>query len=163
MPCQAWTAVHRMQQDVAQLALLQATHSHIGGGHYSFSMPSGTDNSATEASLNKLFTLRAVNSLLGSRAQRAAAANTRSGKELRVAYASALRALHCQAEAFSCVRLMRPGARNIWQLLQQRVAASASSLTSSRFAQKRAVPNRMLTTKRVQCHATLALPGTTPL
>ena len=37
-------------------ALLQATHSHIGGGHYSFSMPSGTDNSATEASLNKLFT-----------------------------------------------------------------------------------------------------------
>ena len=51
LPCQAWTAVHR-----AQLALLQATHSHIGGGHYSFSMPSGTDNSATEASLNKLFT-----------------------------------------------------------------------------------------------------------
>ena len=37
-------------------ALLQATHSHIGGGHYSFSMPSGTDNSATEASLNKMFT-----------------------------------------------------------------------------------------------------------
>ena len=34
----------------------QATHSHIGGGHYSFSMPSGTDNSATEASLNKMFT-----------------------------------------------------------------------------------------------------------
>ena len=37
-------------------SLLQATHSHIGGGHYLFSMPSGTDNSATEASLNKLFT-----------------------------------------------------------------------------------------------------------
>ena len=29
---------------------------HIGGGRYLFSMPSGTDNSATEASLNKLFT-----------------------------------------------------------------------------------------------------------
>ena len=43
-------------ETLAQLALLQATHSHIGGGHYSFSMPSGTDNSATEASLNKLFT-----------------------------------------------------------------------------------------------------------
>ena len=43
-------------ETLAQLALLQATHSHIGGGRYSFSMPSGTDNSATEASLNKLFT-----------------------------------------------------------------------------------------------------------
>ena len=41
---------------LAQLALLQATHSHIGGGHYSFSMPLSTDNSATEASLNKMFT-----------------------------------------------------------------------------------------------------------
>ena len=51
LPCQAWTAV-----PLAQLALLQATHSHIGGGHYSFSVPSGTDNSATEASLNKMFT-----------------------------------------------------------------------------------------------------------
>ena len=43
-------------ETLAQLALLQATHSHIGGGRYSFSMLSGTDNSATEASLNKLFT-----------------------------------------------------------------------------------------------------------
>ena len=43
-------------ETLAQLALLQATHSHIGGGHYSFRMPSGTDNSSTEASLNKLFT-----------------------------------------------------------------------------------------------------------
>ena len=43
-------------ETLAQLALLQATHSHIDGGHYSFSVPSGTDNSATEASLNKLFT-----------------------------------------------------------------------------------------------------------
>ena len=43
-------------ETLAQLALLQATHSHIGGGRYSFSMPSGTDNSATEASLNKMFT-----------------------------------------------------------------------------------------------------------
>ena len=29
-------------ETLAQLALLQATHSHIGGGRYSFSMPSGT-------------------------------------------------------------------------------------------------------------------------
>ena len=36
-------------ETLAQLALLQATHSHIGGGHYLFCMPSGTDNSATEA------------------------------------------------------------------------------------------------------------------
>ena len=43
-------------ETLAQLALLQATHSHIGGGRNSFSMPSGTDHSATEASLNKLFT-----------------------------------------------------------------------------------------------------------
>ena len=33
-------------ETLAQLALLQATHSHIGGGHYSFSMPSSTDNSS---------------------------------------------------------------------------------------------------------------------
>ena len=56
LPCQASAAVYRMLSTLAQLALLQATHSHIGGGRYSFSMPSGTDNSATEASLNKLFT-----------------------------------------------------------------------------------------------------------
>ena len=43
-------------ETLAQLALLQATHSHIGGGRYSFSMPSGTDNSAAEAGINKLFT-----------------------------------------------------------------------------------------------------------
>ena len=30
-------------ETLAQLALLQATHSHIGGGHYSFSLSSGTD------------------------------------------------------------------------------------------------------------------------
>ena len=41
-------------ETLAQLALLQATHSHIGGGRYSFSMPSGTDNSAAEAGINKL-------------------------------------------------------------------------------------------------------------
>ena len=40
-------------ETLAQLALLQATHSHIGGGHYS---PSGTDNSAAEAGINKMFT-----------------------------------------------------------------------------------------------------------
>ena len=70
---------------LAQLALLQATHSHIGGGYYSFSMPSGTDNSATEASLNKLFTTfwplqLFVQSILGSRSQCAAAADARSRK-----------------------------------------------------------------------------------
>ena len=41
---------------MAQPALIQDTHSHIGGGHYSFSMPSSTDNSAAEAGINKLFT-----------------------------------------------------------------------------------------------------------
>ena len=34
---------------------------------------------------------------------------------LKVAYASALQAYRCQAEAFNCVRCMRPGARSIWQ------------------------------------------------
>ena len=47
-PCLAKTAL-------AQLALLQAMHSHIGGSHYSFSLPSGTDSSATEAGINKPF------------------------------------------------------------------------------------------------------------
>ena len=43
-------------ETLAQLALLQATHSHIGGGRYSFSTVSGIDNSAAEAGINKLFT-----------------------------------------------------------------------------------------------------------
>ena len=43
-------------ETLAQLALLQATQSHIGGGRYSFSMLSGTDNSAAEAGINKMFT-----------------------------------------------------------------------------------------------------------
>ena len=34
---------------------------------------------------------------------------------LKVAYASALQAQRCQAEAFNGVRCMRPGVRNIWQ------------------------------------------------
>ena len=42
------SALHRVQ--------LAATHRHIGGGRYSFSMPSGTDNLAAEAGINKMFT-----------------------------------------------------------------------------------------------------------
>ena len=45
-------AIHRMLRDAGTVG---AAASNPGGGHYSFSMPSGTDNSATEASLNKLF------------------------------------------------------------------------------------------------------------
>ena len=40
-------------ETLAQLALLQATHSRIGGGRYSFS--SGIDSSAAEAGINKMF------------------------------------------------------------------------------------------------------------
>ena len=36
---------------------------------------------------------------------------------LKVACASALQAWRCQAEAFNCVRCMRPGVLNIWQQL----------------------------------------------
>ena len=36
---------------------------------------------------------------------------------LKVACASALQAWRCRAEAFNCVRCMRPGVRNIWQQL----------------------------------------------
>ena len=39
-------------ETLAQFALLQATHSGVGGSRYSFSLPSGTDNSATEAGVN---------------------------------------------------------------------------------------------------------------
>ena len=124
-------------ETLAQLALLQATHSHIGGGHYSFSMPSGTDNSATEASLNKLFTtswplqLFVQLTAFWAHAHNVLLQPTHvpgrcndwaddlvwpdSAIAQKVAYASALRAWRCQAEAFSCVRCMRPGARSIWQ------------------------------------------------
>ena len=174
-------------ETLAQLALLQATHSHIGGGHYSFSMPSGTDNSATEASPNKLFTTswplqlfvqltafwaHARNVLLqpthvpgrnNDWADDLSRGWPDSAVALRVAYASALQALHYQA-ASSCVRLMGFGARNIWQLppaaCSQAImhpnmhcdptspwqpgylAASVSSLTASRSDQKRAVPEQ---------------------
>ena len=46
--------LHRLA-DSKLYPLLQATHSHVGGSHYSFSLPSGTNNSATEAGINKLF------------------------------------------------------------------------------------------------------------
>ena len=57
-PCLSKPAQHYIAcfETLAQLALLQATHSHIGGGRYSFSMPSGTDNSAAEAGISKMFT-----------------------------------------------------------------------------------------------------------
>ena len=58
----AWPCLTKLAQryiacfeTLAQLALLQATHLHIGGSHCAFSLPSGTDNSATEAGINKLF------------------------------------------------------------------------------------------------------------
>ena len=48
--CQAWTALDRMFPKRSWQGV------HINDGHYSFNTPSGIDNSATEASLNKLFT-----------------------------------------------------------------------------------------------------------
>ena len=61
-----------------------AGRSHIGGGHYTRSacLQALTIRQRKQALRLAVATLRAVNSLLGSRAQRAAAANTRSGKEL---------------------------------------------------------------------------------
>ena len=41
---------------LAQLALLQATHSHIGGGRYSFSMPSGSATWPPKAGFKQMFT-----------------------------------------------------------------------------------------------------------
>ena len=133
-------------ETLAQLALLQATHSHIGGGHYSFSMPSGTDNSATEASLNKLFTtswplqlfvqLKALLTLTtcccsprtfqeGAMIGQTISAEVGwpdSAIALKVACASALQAWRCQAKAF-------PGVRNIWQ--QRPSSQSQPSLHST--------------------------------
>ena len=96
-------------ETLAQLALLQAAHSHIGGGRYSFSMPSGTDNSATEASLNKLFTTSWPLQLFVQLTAFWAHAHNPSPRESRT--------LRCQAGASSCVRLTRPDARNTWQPL----------------------------------------------
>ena len=123
-------------ETLAQLALLQATHSHIGGGHYSFSMPSGTDNLATEASLNKLFTtswplqlfvqltafwVHAHNVLLqpthvpgrnndwADNLSRGRLARFSHRPESRVRFSPPCAV---SQRASSCVRLMRPGARN---------------------------------------------------
>ena len=43
-------------ETIAQFALLQIAHATSGQGHYHFTLPSGTDNSATEADINKMFT-----------------------------------------------------------------------------------------------------------
>ena len=53
LPCQAGAALHRVLRNPGAAS---APPSHIGGGRYSFSVPSGTDNSAAEAGINKLFT-----------------------------------------------------------------------------------------------------------
>ena len=74
-------------ETLAQLALLEAKHAHIGGGHCSFSMPSGADNLATEVGSNKLFSaswpwqlfLQLVGSL-GARPQRGHTAHNDSAE-----------------------------------------------------------------------------------
>ena len=43
-------------ETIAQFALLQIAHATSGQGRYHFTLPSGTDNSATEADINKMFT-----------------------------------------------------------------------------------------------------------
>ena len=43
-------------ETIAQFALLQIAHATSGQGHYHFTLPSGTENSATEADINKMFT-----------------------------------------------------------------------------------------------------------
>ena len=132
--CSAKKRKCALQRRVLQRSVL----SPIGGGHYSFSMPSGTDNSVTEASLNKLFTtswplqlfvqlLRLIMCCCSRRtSQEGATTGQTTSAEVgwpdsavaqKVAYASALRAWRCQAEAFSCVRCMRdmPPCQNNWQ------------------------------------------------
>ena len=130
-------------ETLAQLALLQATHSHIGGGRYSFSMPSGTDNSATEASLNKLFTTswplqlfvqltafwaHAHNVLLrpthvpgrcndwADDLSRGRLARFSHRPESRIRFSPAGLAMSGRGIQLCPMRWMRPGARNTWQL-----------------------------------------------
>ena len=45
-------------ETLAQFALLQCTHRITGHGHLQVLVPTGTDNPATEAGLNKLFTTK---------------------------------------------------------------------------------------------------------
>ena len=45
-------------ETLAQFALLQCTHRITGHGHLQVLVPTGTDNTATEAGLNKLFTTK---------------------------------------------------------------------------------------------------------
>ena len=122
-------------ETLAQLALLQATHSHIGGGRYSFSMPSGTDNSATEASLNKLFTTswplqlfvqltafwaHARNVLLQPThvpgRNNDWADDLSRGRLARFSHRPESRVRFSLALSGRGLQLCRPGARNIWQL-----------------------------------------------
>ena len=43
-------------ETIAQFALLQISHATAGQGRYNFALAAGTDNSATEADINKMFT-----------------------------------------------------------------------------------------------------------
>ena len=54
-PAQAYIASF---ETLAQFALLQCTHHITGHSHLLVNVPSGTDNTATEAGLNKLFTTK---------------------------------------------------------------------------------------------------------
>ena len=74
---------------------------------------------------------------------------------------------HLAAAAAACSQaLLHPNRHcdptSPWQ--PEYLTASVSSLRASRFDEKeRSLSNRMLGNKRVQCYATIALPGATPL
>ena len=59
---EVWPQLHKDAQKyiarfetLAQLALLQMAHSRLGHKYLSFAMPTGSDNTAAEAGVNKLF------------------------------------------------------------------------------------------------------------
>ena len=59
---EVWPQLHKDAQQyiacfetLAQLALLQMAHSRLGHKYLSFAMPAGSDNTPTEAGVNKLF------------------------------------------------------------------------------------------------------------
>ena len=88
IPDEAGTSLHIASfETLAQFALLQCTHHITGHSHLQINVPTGTDSTATEAGLNKLFTTLAPKPLpqahrsMGPRSWHSTHANTHTREE----------------------------------------------------------------------------------
>ena len=76
-------------ETIAQFALLKAAHQRLGHSHYAFTLPTSSDNIATEAGVNSLFTmalepLPTPSGSMGARPRRYSPGEPRGGSQQRV-------------------------------------------------------------------------------